>query len=237
MKKLLLLSSLFIFTFSYSQNAPKTYIDSVSYSIGVDLAKNIERIDKSLNPEFLSEGILHGLKKAGYLIPQDQCEIVSRAYITKLQQEQQEAQQKQEAAANAIHEKNLIEGKEFLEKNKLNKDIVVTESGLQYKIIKKGKGDKPTTNDQVTLHYKGTLINGEKFDSSYDRGEPTTFGVTQVIPGFSEAIQLMSPGAHYIVYIPQDLAYGNRNAGKIKPYSTLIFEIELISIPTQKEEE
>jgi FKBP-type peptidyl-prolyl cis-trans isomerase FklB len=122
------------------------------------------------------------------------------------------------------------EGEKFLEENKLRAEVITTESGLQYEVLKKGKGKTPTANDKVKVHYHGTLINGTIFDSSVDRKEPVTFGVTQVIPGWTEALQLMSVGSKFKLYIPQELAYGAQQAGQIPPFSTLIFEVELLSI-------
>ncbi len=124
------------------------------------------------------------------------------------------------------------EGIEFLKKNKTKKGIKETKSGLQYKILRKGKGPNPTENSRVKVHYRGTVLSGEEFDSSYKRGEPSEFGLNQVIPGWTEGIQLMRPGAKFIFYIPQELAYGanpNPRSG-IKPYSLLIFEVELLEI-------
>lgn len=126
--------------------------------------------------------------------------------------------------------KNREEGVLFLEQNAQRPEVTVTESGLQYEVLKQGKGKKPTTENTVRVHYHGTLIDGTVFDSSVDRGEPAVFGVTQVIPGWTEVLQLMPVGSKYKVYIPQELGYGNRPAGSIPPYSTLIFEVELLGI-------
>lgn len=119
---------------------------------------------------------------------------------------------------------------EFLAKNKANSDVVTTESGLQYTIITEGTGEKPTLMNQVKVHYTGTLIDGTVFDSSVERGEPAVFGVFQVIPGWTEALQLMPVGSKWKLFIPQELAYGENGAGIIKPYSVLIFEVELLEI-------
>ena len=122
-------------------------------------------------------------------------------------------------------------GEEFLAANALDEDVTVTESGLQYKVIKLGKGQKPSATDKVHVHYEGTLIDGTVFDSSYQRGEPTTFGVNQVIAGWTEGLQLMPVGSTFMFYIPQNLAYGERGAGQqISPYATLIFKVELLGI-------
>ncbi len=131
---------------------------------------------------------------------------------------------------------NSEKGKKFLEKKKKEKGVKTTKSGLQYKIIKEGKGKKPTASDTVTTHYKGTLIDGKVFDSSYDRGEPATFPVGGVIKGWTEALQLMPVGSKWELYIPSELAYGKRGAGAdIGPDSTLVFEVELLSIKEKQE--
>ncbi len=124
----------------------------------------------------------------------------------------------------------IAAGKKFLEENKLKEGVVTTESGLQYEVIKMGKGAKPTATDQVKVHYHGTLIDGTVFDSSVERGEPITFALNQVIPGWTEGVQLMPVGSKFRFYIPQELGYGARQAGSIPPYSTLIFEVELLGI-------
>lgn len=131
---------------------------------------------------------------------------------------------------NMKYGKNMEEGDEFLAQNVLRDGVKITESGLQYEIIKEGKGQVPTTEDKVKVHYHGTLIDGTVFDSSVDRGEPIVFGVTQVIKGWTEALQMMPVGSKWKLYIPYYLAYGEREAGQIPPYSTLIFEVELLGI-------
>lgn len=144
--------------------------------------------------------------------------------------------------AEAIKEKALEakyadykkENEDFLASNKGKEGIQVTASGLQYKVIKEGKGEVPTKESRVKVHYKGTLIDGTQFDSSYDRKEPTTFRADQVIKGWTEALTMMPVGSKWELYIPQELAYGSREAGKIKPFSTLIFEVELLEIEKEK---
>lgn len=138
---------------------------------------------------------------------------------------------KQQAQMKTKGEKNKKEGDAFLAENKDKKGIVSLPSGLQYKVIKEGEGDTPKATDKVTVHYRGTLIDGTEFDSSYGRGEPATFPVNGVIPGWTEALQLMNAGSKWQLFIPSKLAYGERGAGgKIGPNSTLIFDVELISI-------
>ena len=126
--------------------------------------------------------------------------------------------------------KNIEAGEQFLAKNKKQKGVTTTASGLQYKVITAGTGEKPTATDRVKVHYRGTLLDGTEFDSSYKRNEPTTFGVNQVIKGWTEALQLMPVGSKWELYIPQELAYGSRATGNIPPFSTLVFEVELLEI-------
>ena len=140
----------------------------------------------------------------------------------------------QEREAEKRFGANREEGEKFLAENKTKEGVQVTASGLQYKIIKQGTGAKPTANQKVKVHYKGTLLDGTEFDSSYKRNEPTVFAADQVIKGWTEALTMMPVGSKWELYIPQELAYGSRNMGKIKPFSTLIFEVELIEIVEDK---
>jgi FKBP-type peptidyl-prolyl cis-trans isomerase len=127
-------------------------------------------------------------------------------------------------------QKNLAEGEKFLAENKTKEGIKTTDSGLQYKVLEEGEGPSPKAGDTVTVHYRGTLVDGTEFDSSYQRGEPATFPLTGVIPGWTEALQLMKKGSKWVLFIPSELAYGERGAGnRIPPNSTLIFEVEMIS--------
>lgn len=139
-------------------------------------------------------------------------------------------QQQIEYYKKAKYDKNIKEGEQFLAKNKKQKGVMTTASGLQYKVITAGTGEKPTATDRVKVHYRGTLLDGTEFDSSYKRNEPTTFGVGQVIKGWTEALQLMPVGSKWELYIPQDLAYGSHATGNIPAYSTLVFEVELLEI-------
>ena len=128
-------------------------------------------------------------------------------------------------------EANKMKGATYLEENASKEGVIVTESGLQYSVVTQGDGAKPTATDQVTVHYRGTLIDGTEFDSSYSRGEPATFGLNQVIPGWTEGVQLMNVGSKYLFVVPHELGYGERGAGgSIGPFETLIFEVELIEI-------
>ncbi|MHA2219874.1 MAG: FKBP-type peptidyl-prolyl cis-trans isomerase, partial [Candidatus Hodarchaeales archaeon] len=152
-------------------------------------------------------------------------------YLDILAAFKKEMSQKQIAQMKELSEKNKKEGEEYLAENKKKEDIVITQSGLQYKVLKKGTGKIPKSTDTVTVNYRGTLIDGTEFDSSYRRGQPASFKVNGVIRGWTEALQLMKEGAKWQLYIPSNLAYGERGAGRnIGPNSTLIFEVELISI-------
>ncbi len=153
----------------------------------------------------------------------------------KLKLEKEEAMMVVQQYMQAKMEKKIAgmkgEGETFLASNKTKEGVVTTSSGLQYKVVTTGKGKKPVANDQVTVHYTGKLLDGTVFDSSVERGEPATFGVTQVIPGWTEALQLMHEGDKWMLYIPYELAYGERGAGgQIPPYATLVFEVELIKV-------
>lgn len=196
----------------------KTEVDTVSYSIGLNIAENLSNqgLD-DLNIEALAKGMDDYLAKNDLAITKEQGEQIIQAYMQKKAME----------AANV----NKKEGEEFLAKNGAKDGVVTLPSGMQYEIIEEGTGAIPTASDRVKTHYHGTLIDGTVFDSSVDRGQPATFGVTQVIKGWQEALQLMPVGSKWRLYIPYDLAYGERGAGgQIGPYATLIFDIELIDI-------
>ncbi len=197
----------------------KNETDSISYCIGLSIGENLKQADlPSFNTEVFRKAIEEVLANKETKIKLENAGMYIQQYFTKLQMEQSA--------------KNLKEGQEFLKKNKEQKGVVTTSSGLQYEVLKEGTGPHPTVNDMVTIHYKGTLIDGTVFDSSYEKGEPATFAVGGVIPGFTEALQLMTVGSKYRVWIPSELGYGasGNPRGKIKPNSVLVFEIELLSI-------
>ena len=148
----------------------------------------------------------------------------------RIEQAQQQSQSKNEEELKVQYKDAIEEGEKFLAENAEKEEVVVLPSGLQYEVIKKGRGATPSESDKVKVHYHGTLLDGTVFDSSVDRNEPAVFGVTQVIPGWTEALKLMPVGSKWKVYIPYDLAYGAEDRGDIKPFSTLIFDVELISI-------
>lgn len=193
-------------------------IDSVSYSLGVNIGENIKTqfpdIDLK-NFEAAIKDVLDDNKKPS--ISGADAQKTIQEYFTK-----------QQAKAS---ESVVEEGRKFLAENSKKENVITLESGLQYEVIKNGEGAKPTLNDQVTTHYHGTLIDGTVFDSSVERGEPASFPVSGVIKGWTEALQLMNVGSKWRLFVPYDLAYGERGAGpKIGPFTTLIFEVELISI-------
>ena len=169
--------------------------------------------------ELIKQGLINGL--AGY---EQMNAMEAQNYLNTTMQQLQEKKMEEQ------YGDNRRAGEEFLAANKTKEGVVTTESGLQYKVTKMGKGKKPSNTDRVKVHYHGTLIDGTVFDSSVERGEPATFRVNGVIKGWTEALQLMPVGSKWTLYIPYDLAYGTQDMGDIKPYSTLIFEVELLGI-------
>ena len=191
--------------------------DKVSYSIGMNIGFNLSKQKVDINPDILAAGIKDAI--AGKpLLTQDQVKDVMAQFEKDMEQKQKEA-----------GEKNKAEGAKFLEENKKKPGIKTTASGLQYKVEKEGTGALPKATDMVTVNYRGTLMNGTEFDSSYKRGQPATFPVNGVIKGWTEALQLMKVGSKYQLWIPPNLAYGERSVSpELGPNSTLIFEVELM---------
>ena len=214
-----------------------TKADSVSYTIGMQqgtqLLSGIKqmKLEGELNYEAITQGFLNALKENPAQVADSIGNVLFQTYMQEKMMEQQAQQAQQENVNPEEANKTKAEGEAFLTENAKRKGITVTPSGLQYEIIKKGNGPKPNESNTVKVHYHGTLIDGTMFDSSVERGEPAEFGVTQVIKGWTEALQLMPVGSKWKLYIPQELAYGGRaTGGTIKPYSALIFEVELIAI-------
>ena len=197
-----------------------------SYGFGLDIGRSLEPTLTHLDRDALIRGIedaLDGLDPA--ISPEALAEVTQR--VGTLIREEQDAE------FEAMTETNRLEGEAYLTSNAENDNVMVTDSGLQYEVILEGEagGTQPSLANQVTIHYRGTLIDGTEFDSSYSRGQPATFPVTGVIPGFSEGLQLMTVGSHYRFVIPSDMAYGPQGSGPdIGPNATLIFEIELIEV-------
>jgi FKBP-type peptidyl-prolyl cis-trans isomerase FklB len=201
-----------------------TQEQKTSYAMGYNMGSNFKEIYQDIHQDSLIRGLIDAIKEEEPMIPRDQ--------ITSILMElQQKVNQQKQVERKDLADKNKILGKEFLEKNAKKPGIEVTTSGLQYQIIKKGTGSKPKSTDRVKVNYRGNLINGTEFDSSYKRNQPASFGLNEVIPGWTEALQLMNVGSKYIFYIPSELAYGERGAGNvIGPNETLIFEVELLEI-------
>lgn len=200
----------------------ENHLDSVSYAIGLDIGKNFVDQKIEIQPEALAQGLKDYLEDRALFDDQEKDKVIS-AFRQELAMKARE-----ESMKNA--ETNRQDGEKWLAENKKKEGVVELPSGLQYKVIREGKGPRPTANDVVKVHYKGTLIDGTVFDASYDRGEPIEFALNQVIPGWTEGIQLMNAGSKYELYIPSKLAYGDQGIeGAIPGGSTLIFEVELLS--------
>ncbi|MFV2060564.1 MAG: FKBP-type peptidyl-prolyl cis-trans isomerase [Gammaproteobacteria bacterium] len=204
----------------------KSTKQKTSYAIGVNMSQNLKNLGSEIDVDSLVEGLANGMKGSKLKMSNEEMQKTLMAFQEKITKQRTAAQGKVKSA-------NLDAGKKFLAENKKKKGVITTQSGLQYKIITSGKkdGKSPGATETVTTHYRGTLIDGTEFDSSYARKKPTSFPVNGVIKGWTEALQLMKPGDKWKLFIPADLAYGERGAGaKIGPGSTLIFDIELIKI-------
>lgn len=211
----------------------ETELDSVSYAVGLSMSGQLKSNFSEVNKSILAQGIRNGLDSTNLLIDVKDMQGVLSGYFKKKQQAQMEEQQAAASkAAEAKFGENKKAGEDFLEANKSKKGVKTTESGIQYIVLKEGLGEKPAgPMTKVKVHYHGTNIEGNIFDSSVDRGTPATFGLNQVIKGWTEGVQLMNEGAKYKFFIPQELAYGAQQKGEnIKPFSTLIFEIELLEV-------
>jgi FKBP-type peptidyl-prolyl cis-trans isomerase len=195
-----------------------------SYAMGMNIGMGMMKDGVDVDPTILAAGLNDVMAGRKTLLT----EAEAREVFLKLRSEMMARQQ---AEARRIGEANKQAGEQFLAANKSKEGVVTLPSGLQYKVLKDGTGSKPTASDSVVCNYRGTLIDGKEFDSSYKRGEPATFGVTQVIKGWTEALQLMPVGSKWQLYVPDDLAYGDRSPSPdIPPNSTLVFEVELVSI-------
>jgi FKBP-type peptidyl-prolyl cis-trans isomerase len=204
--------------------ALKTSKEKFSYALGMKMGANLHKQSVPVDPNILARGLKDGLSGGKTLLTEEQ----AQAALVEVQNDLRKKQQEKMQAEGATNKK---EGDAFLAANKGKEGVVTLPSGLQYKILKEGTGAKPTAGDSVVCNYRGTLINGTEFDSSYKRGQPATFPVTGVIKGWTEALQLMPVGSKWQLFIPPDLAYGERGPSpEIGSDSTLIFEVELLSI-------
>jgi FKBP-type peptidyl-prolyl cis-trans isomerase FklB len=198
--------------------------DKASYAIGLNIGKSLHKDSVDVDPNILSQGIKDALAGSKPLLTDDE----AKAAMVALQND---VRRNREAEMQVAGEANKKEGEAFLAANKAKDGVVTLPSGLQYKILKEGAGPKPSASDSVVCNYRGTLINGTEFDSSYKRGQPATFPVGQVIHGWTEALQLMPVGSKWQLFIPSEMAYGPRGPSQdIGPNATLIFEVELLSI-------
>jgi len=198
--------------------------ERVSYSIGMRIAAGMKAQEVDLDIDFIAKAMKDIMADNKTLLTEEEAQQVFMAWQKQMIEEHQKKQM-------ALAEKSQAEGAKFLEDNKNKEGVKTPPSGLQYKVLTPGEGTSPKADDTVTVHYKGTLINGEQFDSSYDRGEPATFAVNRVIKGWTEALQLMKVGDKWQIFIPSDLAYGPRGNGRnIPPNSVLVFDVELLGI-------
>jgi FKBP-type peptidyl-prolyl cis-trans isomerase FklB len=202
----------------------KTDKDKVSYGIGMTIGKNLKKDAVDVDADLVAKGLKDAFSGGNTLMTDEE----NRASMAKFQKELME---KQAEASKKAAEKNRKEGEEFLAANGKKEGVVTLDSGLQYKVLKSGAGKTPGPTDKVETHYRGTLIDGTEFDSSYKRGQTVTFPVNGVIPGWTEALQKMKEGDKWQLFVPSKLAYGERGAGReIGPNSTLVFEVELIAV-------
>jgi len=210
--------------FSQGTTQLKDEKDKVSYSIGLDIGNTFKKQKMDINTDILMTGLKDAMSGGKPLMTEEQVKETMTAYSKSMMEKQ--AVEAKEATA-----KNAAAGEKFLAENKTKEGVKTTASGLQYKVLKEGSGPSPKETDTVVTQYRGTLINGTEFDSSYKRNEPATFPVNRVIKGWTEALQMMKPGSKYQLFVPAALAYGERGAGQdIGPNETLIFEVELLSI-------
>lgn len=202
----------------------ETQKDKASYAIGFDLGKNLKKYSEDIELEKMLQGIRDGISGQNSILTEEE----TKKTLSEFQQTliRKEMERRKELAV-----KNKVEEEKFLAENSKKEGVVTTASGLQYKVIREGKGSKPTLEDTVKVHYKGTFINGKEFDSSYKKGEPVTFQLKNMIPGWIEALPLMNEGSKWQIFIPSALAYGEQGAGDIiEPNSLLIFEVELLEV-------
>lgn len=209
--------------FSADNKLLKTDKDKISYALGINMGNHFKRDSIEVNTDMLMKGFKDALSGTKPLLTDEEMTSVMTAF-------QQEMMAKQTEKKKVLGEKNKKDGETFLEDNKKKEGVVTLKSGLQYKVITEGTGKMPKESDTVTTHYRGTLVDGTEFDSSYKRGEPVSFPVNGVISGWTEALQLMKAGSKWQLFVPSDLAYGENGPEPIGPNATLIFDVELISV-------
>ncbi len=198
----------------------------LGYIIGMDIGKSLREQGTDVDLDSLIDAIRATYKDEELAMTAEEAAAIRQAYVSKKQAEQQQA-------TAVAGESNLVEGQKFLAENKVKEGVQTTASGLQYKVVTMGDGAKPVATDTVKVHYRGTLLDGTEFDSSYARNEPISFGLNRVISGWTEGVALMPIGSKFMFFIPPELAYGEGGGGPIPPNSTLIFEVELLDIETE----
>lgn len=233
---LIALASLFINSCNAEAKSKKPLLtnkDSVSYSLGLQWGMTLAKDSIEVDPEIIADGLKDALLKEEKerSLTMEQAGNILQALVMKIQEKHQAQQAKEMEEFAKKGEKSKQEGEDFLKQNKKQSGVIETPSGLQYKILNPGNNVKPTANDKVKVHYVGKLVDGTKFDSSYDRNEPIEFPLNGVIPGWTEGMQFIGEGGKIILYIPYSLGYGERGSPPvIPPYSTLIFEVELLKV-------
>ena len=202
----------------------ETEKDKISYVIGLQIAGSLSQIKDEVDLKVLMRGIETGLAGEQPVISEEEAMAVQQAFAERLQA-------KRAAEMQELAQSNRAEGEAFLAQNKSKPGVITTESGLQYQVVTQGDGPRPAATDTVRVHYTGTLLDGTNFDSSHDRGQPAQFALNAVIPGWTEGLQLMPVGSKYTLWLPSELAYGDRGTpGPIGPNATLVFEVELLEI-------
>lgn len=238
MKPVLVIITILILSMSFPACSPvekqitkkdlKTDADKISYALGMEFGPSLKPFENEIDIALFARGLEDSFKKQEALLTPEETEEIRKMISKKVQTYR-------EKEKNMLAEKNLKEGEEFLAKNKKKKEVVTTESGLQYIVLHAGSGPKPKKTDQVKVHYRGMLIDGTEFDSSYKRGKSVVFSLQGIIPGWIEALQLMTVGSKHTLFVPPNLAYGKNGAGRlIGPNAVLIFEVELLGIEKPK---
>jgi FKBP-type peptidyl-prolyl cis-trans isomerase len=213
----------------------ETQTQKISYLMGLDNGNNIRAMDLDIDAEAFQQGLTTALAGGEPQLTEEQIAETIKQFESEMKEKTEAMQAEQQKAVSAQSDSNAADGAAFLAENAKKEGVVTTDSGLQYKIMNTGDGPKPTADSTVEVHYAGRLLDGTEFDSSVKRGVPAQFGVTQVIPGWTEVLQLMPEGSKWEVYIPSNLAYGPGGTGPIGPNSTLIFEVELLQANVSEE--
>ncbi|SEB35408.1 FKBP-type peptidyl-prolyl cis-trans isomerase FklB [Tenacibaculum sp. MAR_2009_124] len=214
-----------------SKKSLENQVDTISYAVGLNMANQIKANFEEVNEDLFIQGFKNGVDSTNMLLDAKEVPNILRNYFQKKNEERMKKMQEEQAKkAEAEFGEFKKENEKFLEENKTKDGVVTTASGLQYLVLNEGEGESPKETSKVKVHYHGTLIDGTVFDSSVERKTPSEFFVNRVIKGWTEGLQLMKPGAKYRFFVPSDLAYGAtpRPGGKIKPFATLIFEVELL---------